>query len=102
MPCHSAQHPYRTIQIVLRIYSSPAEVILSFDIDSAGVAFDGEKVLITPRAALAFKTQCNTVDMTRRSPSYEYRLAKYHPRGFEVFVPDLCRQNVNPAVRGLI
>ncbi|KAF7983241.1 hypothetical protein HWV62_22850 [Athelia sp. TMB] len=99
---YSAEHPYRTVQIVLRIYSSPAEVILSFDVDSAGVAFDGEKVLITPRAIVAIKTQINKVDMSRRSPSYEYRLAKYHPRGFEVLVEDLCRHKVNPEVRGLI
>ncbi|KAF7965299.1 hypothetical protein HWV62_44538 [Athelia sp. TMB] len=96
-----SQHPYRTIQIVLRIYSSPAEIILSFDVDSASVAFNGGKVLITPRAALSFKTQSNTVDLSRRSPSYEYRLAKYHSRGFEVFVENLCRQNVNPRIYNL-
>jgi len=43
--------------------------------------------------------QCNTVDMTRRSPSYEIRLAKYAARGFEVHVPSLKRDEVDPTVR---
>ena len=40
--------------------------------------------------------QCNTVDMTRRSPSYEVRLAKYSTRGFEIYVPTLRRVDVDP------
>ena len=43
--------------------------------------------------------QCNTVDMTRRSPSYEVRLAKYSTRGFEIYVPTLRRADVDPTVR---
>lgn len=43
--------------------------------------------------------QCNTVDVTRRSPSYEVRLAKYSRRGFEVYVPALEREKVDPTVR---
>ena len=43
--------------------------------------------------------QSNTVDMTRRSPSYEVRLAKYSSRGFEVYVPDLKRDEIDPTVR---
>ena len=42
--------------------------------------------------------QANTVDMTRRSPLYEVRLAKYALRGFEVYIPDLERANVDPTV----
>lgn len=99
IPSRTAQRPYRTVQIILRIYSSPAEVILSFDIDSSCVAFDGRKVMVSPRAALAIKTQCNTVDMSRRSPSYESRLVKYGLRGFEISLPDLCRTSIDPNVR---
>ncbi len=43
--------------------------------------------------------QSNTVDMTRRSPSYEVRLAKYSTRGFEVYVPELKRDEIDPTVR---
>lgn len=42
--------------------------------------------------------QCNTIDITRRSPSYEVRLAKYAKRGYEVYIPDLERGNVDPTV----
>ena len=43
--------------------------------------------------------QCNTVDVARRSPSYEVRLAKYAARDFEVRVPALRRADVDPTVR---
>ena len=36
------------------------------------------------------------VDMTRRSPSYEMRLAKYATRGFSVLVPTFDRRRVDP------
>jgi hypothetical protein len=36
--------------------------------------------------------------MTRRSPSYEIRLAKYGSRGFEVEVKDLNRDMVDPGI----
>lgn len=42
--------------------------------------------------------QCNTTDVTRRSPSYEVRLAKYAKRGFEVYVPSLVRADIDPTV----
>ena len=42
--------------------------------------------------------QSITVDMTRRSPSYEVRLAKYASRGFEVYVPGLKRDKIDPSV----
>ena len=43
--------------------------------------------------------QSITVDMTRRSPSYEVRLAKYCSRGFEVYIPGLKRGEIDPTVR---
>lgn len=42
--------------------------------------------------------QANTVDMSRRSPSYEIRLSKYASRGFEIYVPDLRRNDIDPTV----
>lgn len=42
--------------------------------------------------------QCNTIDMTRRSPSYEIRLAKYSRRAYEVYVPTLKREEVDPTI----
>lgn len=49
---------------------------------------------MNPRSLSAFIRQANTIDMTRRSPSYEIRLANAR-HGFEVYFPDLRRDDVN-------
>ena len=97
-----SQFPYRSVQIVLRLYSSPAEILAGFDVDAPCCAFDGERVWASPRAVVAMMRQANTVDMTRRSPSYEVRLTKYSMRGFEVYVPALKREDIDPTVRFLV
>ena len=43
-------------------------------------------------------TQTNTIDLSRRSPSYESRLSKYARRGFEIYWPDLDRSRVDPTI----
>jgi len=58
----------------------------------------GNRVWANPRAVVAMMRQCNTVDMTRRSPSYEVRLSKYSQRSYEVYVPTLARDKVDPTV----
>ena len=93
------QYPYRNVQIVLRLYSSPAEILAGFDVDAPCCAYDGNRVWANPRAIVSMMRQSNTVDMTRRSPSYEVRLAKYSSRGFEVYIPGLKRSEVDPTVR---
>ena len=93
-----SQFPYRHIQIVLRLYSSPAEILMGFDVDSCSCGFDGKQVYMTPRCHQALIRQMNTVDMTRRSPTYELRLAKYADRGFEVEVPMLQREKIDPMI----
>lgn len=110
-------YPYRHVQIVLRLYNSPSEILMGFDVDACAAGkflcpisehhnhtasislspgFDGSDVFVCPRTALAMITQSNTVDMTRRSPSYEMRLSKYAERGFEVLVQGLDRDRVDP------
>ncbi|KAI0824362.1 ankyrin [Trametes gibbosa] len=93
-----SQYPYRSVQIVLRLYSSPAEILAGFDVDAPCCLYDGERVWANPRAIVAMMRQCNTVDVTRRSPSYEVRLAKYSARGFEVHVPTLRRGDIDPTI----
>ncbi|KAJ7181063.1 hypothetical protein C8R46DRAFT_844290, partial [Mycena filopes] len=94
-----SQYPYRSVQIVLRLYSSPAEILAGFDIDAPCCAYDaGDRVYANPRAIVAIMRQCNTVDMTRRSPSYEVRLSKYSARSFEVYVPSLVRADIDPTI----
>jgi len=79
----------------LRLYKSPAEILMGFDIDCCSVGFDGVRVWANPRCARALKMQYNLVDLTRRSPSYEVRLFKYSKRGFSVAVPGFDREKVD-------
>ena len=69
-----------------------------FDVDCSCFAYDGSQVYGTPRGITAFMSQCNTIDLTRRSPSYESRLSKYSRRGFEVYCATLERDRVDPTV----
>ena len=73
------KHPH--VQVILRAYKSPAEVLMGFDIPSCCVGFDGEKVWALPRARRAIVSRCNLVDLGRRSLTYESRLLKYARRG---------------------
>ncbi|CAA7269211.1 unnamed protein product [Cyclocybe aegerita] len=93
-----SQYPYRSVQIVLRLYQSPAEILAGFDIDAPCCAYDGSRVWANPRSIVAMMRQCNTVDVTRRSPSYEVRLSKYSNRAFEVYVPTLVRGEIDPTI----
>lgn len=93
-----SQYPYRCVQIVLRLYSSPSEILTGFDVDAPCCAFDGTRVWANPRAIVSMMRQANTVDISRRSPSYEVRLSKYSFRDFEVYVPDLKREEIDPTI----
>ncbi|KLJ08785.1 hypothetical protein EMPG_15784 [Blastomyces silverae] len=93
-----SKYPTRHIQIVLRLYKSVSEILTGFDVDCACTAFDGRQVWASPRAIAAFATQTNSIDLTRRSPSYENRLAKYAHRGFEVYWPALDRSRLDPTI----
>lgn len=94
----ASQYPTRHVQIVLRLYDSISQIITGFDVDCACAAYNGEQVFAAPRAVAAFVTQCNTIDLTRRSPSYENRLSKYSHRGFEVHWPLLDRTRIDPTI----
>ncbi|CAK9103620.1 Uncharacterized protein R883 [Durusdinium trenchii] len=96
-----SQYPYRHVQVVLRMYSSIYEVLAGFDIDSCTFAYRGgdrPQVFATPRGVHALLSGYNSVDLSRRSPSYEMRLAKYGSRGFAVHVPDLDRAKLDPGI----
>ena len=46
-----------------RLYKSPAEVLMGFDIDSCAVCYDGTTVWALNRARRALNKQYNIVDM---------------------------------------
>lgn len=66
--------PYndRCVQIILRLYKAPTEIVHGFDLDCCGILWDGEKLWATKRAIWAYKN--NWFDPERASPSYAYRL----------------------------
>eukprot|EP01118_Nematostelium_gracile_P008853 TRINITY_DN2954_c0_g1_i1.p1 TRINITY_DN2954_c0_g1~~TRINITY_DN2954_c0_g1_i1.p1 ORF type:complete len:637 (-),score=170.96 TRINITY_DN2954_c0_g1_i1:36-1748(-) len=91
----------RHVQIVLRLYKTPAEVLLGFDLDCVGVGYDGKNVWALPRARRAINCRYNIVDPTRqtfRTTSYEYRLWKYSKRGYGVAIPGFKRKHVNSSI----
>jgi ankyrin repeat protein len=94
----ASQYPTRHVQIVLRLYKSVSEILAGFDVDCSCVAYDGKQVWASPRAITAFMTQINTIDLSRRSPSYENRLSKYSHRGFEVYWTLLDRSKIDPTI----
>ncbi len=68
--------PHRHVQVILRMYDSPVDVLCSFDIDCCACGFDGRDVLVLPRARLAINRAVNVIDPTRESPTYDTRLWK--------------------------
>ncbi|KAI9800277.1 MAG: hypothetical protein M1833_003391 [Piccolia ochrophora] len=85
-------YPNRRIQIILKLMSSPTDVLLSLDLDPCAVGFDGEHVFMLPRCARALETGYSTFTMDliwgahldKRQPADYLRMLKYAKRGFGV------------------
>ena len=89
-PPEGSEPPPTTIQIALRLYESPAEVLLGFDCDCCCVGYDGERVWALPRAVRAIRYGTNILNPLHAWPSkasYEFRLVKYALRGYSISVP---------------
>lgn len=90
-----SEYPYRHVQLILKNHQSPAEILLQFDVDSCMFLYDGNKVWCTPRAHYAITRFVNTIDLSKRSNSYEFRLNKYSKRGYAVHIPNLDKSRIN-------
>jgi len=81
--------PRRNIQLVNVMQHDIAEAITWADLDITACAWDGHRVLASPRCVRALRTRCNMV-----TPSLQFRhlgrAAKYAARGFEARVMELC------------
>ena len=88
----------RDIQVILRLYDQPAEVMLGFDLDCVAVAYDFNNVYGTPRSLFSIKNRVNVVNQKRRSLNYAQRLIKYGRRGFQVCVPGFSRNFLSVSV----
>jgi hypothetical protein len=82
-------HAKIKIQVINRLYWSVEHVLLGFDLDCCCFAYDGQRVVASPRGQQALKYRTNIVDPSRQSLSYESRLLKYAVRGFSISVPGL-------------
>jgi len=83
------------VQVILRLYQTPSEVLHGFDVDSCCLGFDGNDIWMTQRACFALKNGYNTVNFNRLSPSYEMRLAKYGCRGMAIKINNFDVSNVS-------
>lgn len=84
-----------SIQVILRAYHSPSEVLHGFDVDCCGIGYDGKNIWLTDRALFSLRSGYNTFSFDRMSPSYEWRLAKYGQRGMSLHVPGYDRMKVD-------
>lgn len=93
------------IQIVLKIYETPSQIIHGFDLGSAmiGIYKHFRKFrLITCKLGLySLEHRINTVTTKNCSTTYELRLHKYLRRGFKIVLPNLnmakiIKQQDNP------
>jgi hypothetical protein len=81
-------HGNTKYQIIFRIYKTPSEVLHGFDIGSSAIGFNGKQLLFTTLSKFSYGYNCNILDTTRRSTTYEDRLKKYFNRGFEIILPN--------------
>lgn len=78
-----------TIQIILREYRTPSEIVHGFDLDCCGYLYhpSSRKLYRTRRAKYSTEHKTNYFDPERSSPSYPIRLAKYYMRGYDIWMP---------------
>lgn len=76
------------IQIILRLYASPSEVLHGFDLGSCMVGIWEGEAYTTRLGKFSFENRCNILNLPRRSTTYERRLYKYCIRGFDIVLPD--------------
>lgn len=90
----------RTVQIVLRSYKTPAEVVVGFDLDASGCCYYDGKVYCTPRALYSIRKARLHVDLDRMSTTYNQRLVKYaKDKGFSIEIPcEITVHHLNEAL----
>jgi hypothetical protein len=76
------------LQIIKRLYTSPAQVIAGFDIDCCCVLTTmNNEIFTSQRGLYALRNGYNVFNFGLISPSYEFRLNKYNLRGFGIWIP---------------
>jgi hypothetical protein len=82
-------YPLYILQVILRAYAHPSEVLHGFDLGSSAVGWNGHSLYFTALGKFAYEYGLNIFDNSRRSTTYEHRLKKYHSRGFGIVLESL-------------
>ena len=80
---------HRVVQVILRRYSTEAEVIHGFDLGLECHLWNGEHIVMTTLGKIAVEHGANVLNLKARRNSYERRIARYFDRGFDLILPDL-------------
>ncbi|KAK0545217.1 hypothetical protein OC845_005201 [Tilletia horrida] len=98
-------YPNRRLQVILKLCPNPLAVLLNFDLDQVGVAYDGTEVWMLPRAARAIMTSYTvfTMDLihgsylSQRQATQDVRVYKYAQRGYGLrFLPSYLESLPRP------
>lgn len=81
-------------QIIHRVYQSKDAVIGGFDLAPSMILYDGEQILMTPLALFSYATGYFIPDTSRRSSSFDIRVAKYANNGFGLLLPCKSKEEV--------
>jgi hypothetical protein len=98
---------YVLVQVILRRYATPLEVLRSFDIGAAAVGVVGRgpgcpgRVVLSKLGVFSYRWWGNLVDPRRRRNTFEPRHQKYHLRGWDMVLPVSCLDRIRPGMQKL-
>ena len=64
-----SNYAYPRIMVILKLFSSPTDILSSFELDQCAIGFDGHRVLMLPRCARAIETGYSVLTMALMHPS---------------------------------
>ena len=85
------------LQFITKCFSSIQAILDSFDLSPACIAYDGDKVYVSDKAKKAFEDKHCTLDVDKKSLTYERRICKYfRQKGFGIRLPNFDISKVIP------
>lgn len=82
-------------QLILKLFSSPYDIVKSFDIGACQFIFDGRNLYATHRALYEVKNKRIYFNRRLASTMYINRLIKYREKGFKICLPEFDEKNIN-------
>ena len=75
------------IQVILRQFKTPADVLYGFDLDIAAIGWTGNDLIMSSRGLFGVQYCANILDLRDHRSSYEHRVEKYFSRGVDLIIP---------------